>query len=343
METLHFLVIGKNQEILKVLKRIIEKEKDWKAKILTDESKSYDLIKENKVDIVLLSSGLEEQFEKEIKTFCENLNSDIKVIDHYGGGSGLFKSEVNSRLLSMHKVENVLHKSESRGKTDHQWLLSEKTFSFGDYYDPERMQFGALRVLNDDMVEAGKGFGVHPHDNMEIVSIPLEGNLEHEDSIGNKTVIKSGEIQVMSAGTGVMHSEFSQNNDGPVKFLQIWVYPNKRNVVPRYDQITLDKTKSKNKFQQIVSPNANDEGVWIHQDAWFHLGNFENNFEINYQIRKKGNGVYAFIIKGSAEIEGRKLEERDGFGIWDMVDVNIKATTQGTEILLIEVPDFKLN
>jgi redox-sensitive bicupin YhaK (pirin superfamily) len=236
------------------------------------------------------------------------------------------------------KDNSVIHKADSRGKADHGWLVSNHTFSFANYHNPERMHFGVLRVLNDDKVEAGRGFGTHPHDNMEIISIPLEGDLEHKDSMGNSAIIKSGDIQVMSAGTGIMHSEFNKNNDSLVKFLQIWVYPNKRNVTPRYDQITLDKTKGQNQFQQILSPNADDEGVWIYQDAWFHLGNFGNNVETNYQIKKKGNGVYAFILKGSAEIEGQKVETRDGFGVWDIEDLNIKSTTEGTEILLMEVP-----
>lgn len=236
------------------------------------------------------------------------------------------------------KDNSVIHKADSRGKADHGWLVSNHTFSFANYHNPERMHFGILRVLNDDKVEAGRGFGTHPHDNMEIISIPLEGDLEHKDSMGNSAIIRSGDIQVMSAGTGIMHSEFNKNTDRLVKFLQIWVYPNKRNVTPRYDQIALDKTKSKNRFQQILSPNADDEGVWIHQDAWFHLGNFENTIETNYQIRKNGNGVYAFILKGSAEIEGQQLETRDGFGVWDISNLNIKATTEGTEILLMEVP-----
>ncbi|SHE81171.1 hypothetical protein SAMN05444408_104209 [Chryseobacterium takakiae] len=236
------------------------------------------------------------------------------------------------------KDNSVIHKADTRGKADHGWLVSNHTFSFANYHNPERMHFGVLRVLNDDKVEAGRGFGTHPHDNMEIISIPLEGDLEHKDSMGNTAIIKSGDIQVMSAGTGIMHSEFNKNNDQSVKFLQIWVYPNKRNVTPRYDQITLDKTKSKNKFQQILSPNPDDEGVWIHQDAWFHLGNFENSTETNYQVKKKGNGVYAFIIKGSAEIEGQKLEERDGFGVWDISDLQIKATSENTEILIMDVP-----
>lgn len=236
------------------------------------------------------------------------------------------------------KDNSVIHKSDSRGKADHGWLVSNHTFSFANYHNPERMHFGVLRVLNDDQVEAGRGFGTHPHDNMEIISIPLEGDLEHKDSMGNTAVIRSGDIQVMSAGTGIMHSEFNKNNDQLVKFLQIWVYPNKRNVTPRYDQITLDKIKSKNKFQQILSPNPDDEGVWIHQDAWFHLGNFENATEVNYQIKKKGNGVYAFMIKGSAEIEGQALAERDGFGVWNVENIQIKATSDDTEILLMDVP-----
>ncbi|WP_426479274.1 pirin family protein [Chryseobacterium sp. CBSDS_008] len=236
------------------------------------------------------------------------------------------------------KENSVIHRADSRGKADHGWLLSQHTFSFANYYNPERMHFGVLRVLNDDKVEAGRGFGTHPHDNMEIISIPLEGDLEHKDSMGNTAVIRSGDIQVMSAGTGIMHSEFNKNSDRLVKFLQIWIYPKKRNVTPRYDQITLDKTKSHNQFLQILSPNADDEGVWIHQDAWFHLGTFDKNKETHYQIRKKGNGIYAFILKGSAEMGGEILKERDGFGVWDIREINIKALTESTEILLMEVP-----
>lgn len=236
------------------------------------------------------------------------------------------------------KDNSVLHKADSRGKADHGWLVSNHTFSFANYHNPERMHFGVLRVLNDDIVEGGHGFGTHPHDNMEIISIPFEGDLEHKDSIGNSAVIKSGDIQVMSAGTGIMHSEFNKNSDSAVKFLQIWVYPNKRNVTPRYDQITLDKAKRYNTFQQILSPDAGDEGVWIHQEAWFHLGSFENNIETRYQIRKKGNGVYVFILKGSAEIAGQAIDTRDGFGVWDISGLDIKATAENTEILLMEVP-----
>lgn len=233
---------------------------------------------------------------------------------------------------------SILHKAETRGDANHGWLHSRHTFSFANYYNPERMHFGALRVLNDDRVEAGMGFGTHPHDNMEIISIPLEGDLEHKDSMGNVAVIKNGDVQVMSAGTGVTHSEYNKNKDSLVKFLQIWIIPDKRDVKPRYDQITLNSIDRHNTFQQILSPNPDDAGVWIHQTAWFHLGQFDKNFSIDYAIRKKGNGVYAFIIKGDVTINGINLNERDGFGIWDTDEISLKANSQNAEVLLLEVP-----
>ena len=235
-------------------------------------------------------------------------------------------------------AQTILHKAETRGDANHGWLHSRHTFSFADYYDPDRMHFGALRVLNDDRVEAGMGFGTHPHENMEIVSIPLEGDLEHKDSMGNVSVIKSGDVQVMSAGTGITHSEYNKNKDRVVKFLQIWVIPNKNNVKPRYGQITLINSDRHNTFQQILSPNADDAGVWIYQDAWFHLGQFDKGVSTSYTIKKKGNGVYAFIIKGGVSIEGNNLNERDGLGIWDTNNISIKANSQNAEVLLMEVP-----
>jgi hypothetical protein len=235
------------------------------------------------------------------------------------------------------KMKTVLHKAESRGHANHGWLDSHHTFSFANYYNPERVHFGVLRVLNDDKVAAGKGFGTHPHDNMEIISIPLEGDLEHKDSMGNVTVIKEGDVQVMSAGTGVFHSEYNKNPDKEVKFLQIWVFPNKKNLQPRYDQISIRDIEKENTFYQILSPNENDQGVWIHQNAWFHLGNFEAGKSETYAIKREGNGVYAFILEGEAEIEGQKLEKRDGFGIWDTPQIHVKSTT-GTRILLMEIP-----
>jgi redox-sensitive bicupin YhaK (pirin superfamily) len=200
------------------------------------------------------------------------------------------------------------------------------------------MNFGALRVLNDDRVEAGMGFGTHPHDNMEIISIPLEGELEHKDNMGNVTVIKTGDVQVMSAGTGITHSEYNKNKDRLVKFLQIWVFPNKKNVKPRYDQITLKTGDRRNTLQQILSPDPDDAGVWIYQDAWFHLGRFDNESSTGYALKKKGNGVYAFVITGDITIDGNSLNERDGLGIWDAEKISIKANSQDAEVLLMEVP-----
>ena len=235
-------------------------------------------------------------------------------------------------------ANTILHKADTRGDADHGWLHSRHTFSFADYYNLERMHFGALRVLNDDWVDAGMGFDLHPHDNMEIITIPLEGDLEHKDSMGNTGVIKNGDVQVMSAGSGIKHSEYNKNKDKPVKLLQIWIFPNKRNVKPRYNQLTLNLNDRHNKFQQIVSPNADDAGVWIYQDAWFHLGSFDKDFLIDYSIKKSGNGVYAFIIKGKVTIEGINLNERDGLGIWNTDKISIKANTQDVEVLLMDVP-----
>jgi len=232
---------------------------------------------------------------------------------------------------------NTLHKAASRGNADHGWLHSLHTFSFANYYDPERIHFGALRVLNDDTVEAGMGFDMHPHDNMEIISIPLEGDLEHKDSMGNVSVIKNGDIQVMSAGTGIFHSEFNKNKDRRVKFLQIWVFPNKHNVTPRYDQITLKMADRHNKLQQILSPNADDAGVWILQNAWFHLGQFDKGVHAEYVIKAKGNGVYAFILNGNVTINDQPLKTRDGFGISDTDKLSIVTETDA-ELLLMEVP-----
>jgi len=234
-------------------------------------------------------------------------------------------------------MKSVLHKAHTRGHANHGWLDSHHSFSFANYYNPERMHFGVLRVLNDDRVTAGRGFGRHPHDNMEIISIPLEGDLEHKDSMGNTAVIREGDVQVMSAGTGIYHSEFNKNGDRPVKFLQIWVFPKYRNVRPRYDQITLKTQDIRNQFYQILSPNAEDEGVWVHQDAWFHMGKFDQPTQTTYEIKKPGNGVYAFLIEGSATMNGQKLEMRDGYGVWDTDSFDIQADA-GAKILLMEVP-----
>ena len=234
-------------------------------------------------------------------------------------------------------ANTILHKAETRGDANHGWLHSRHTFSFANYNNPERMHFGALRVLNDDSVEAGMGFGTHPHDNMEIISIPLEGDLEHKDSMGTTSVIQHGDVQVMSAGTGIYHSEYNKNKDKPVKFLQIWVFPNKKNVKPRYDQITLNLADRHNQLQQILSPNPEDAGVWIYQNAWFHLGKFDKGVSSDYTIKAKDNGVYAFILSGDVTINNQKLNVRDGYGIWDTDMISIKADSDA-EFLLMDVP-----
>ncbi|KQR94888.1 pirin [Chryseobacterium sp. Leaf180] len=234
-------------------------------------------------------------------------------------------------------MKTVYHKADSRGHANHGWLNSYHTFSFAGYQNAERMNFGVLRVLNDDAVSQGMGFGTHPHKNMEIISIPLEGDLEHKDSIGTTAVIKKGEIQVMSAGTGVMHSEYNKNKDESVKFLQIWIFPREENVAPRYDQVSISEGMKVNDFHQILSPNQDDTGVWIHQDAWFNLANFTKGNGREYQLHKDGNGVYIFVLKGSAKVGEQTLNERDGFGIWDAESFTLEAT-EDSEILLMEVP-----
>jgi len=234
-------------------------------------------------------------------------------------------------------MKTVLHKSESRGHANHGWLDSHHTFSFANYYNPERMHFGALRVLNDDRVAAGEGFGTHPHDNMEIVSIPLFGDLEHKDSMGNHGVITTGEIQVMSAGTGIFHSEFNKNKDKETRFLQIWVIPNKRNVTPRYDQISIAELSKPDELSQILSPNPNDQGVWIHQQAWFHIGELSTGWKGNYSLKNKTNGVYFFVIEGDVTVAGQTLKRRDGLGVSETDEIEIIATSDA-RLLVMEVP-----
>ncbi|MGB5435846.1 MAG: pirin family protein [Maribacter sp.] len=234
-------------------------------------------------------------------------------------------------------MKTVFHKADSRGHANHGWLDSHHTFSFADYQNTDRMNFGVLRVLNDDVVSEARGFGTHPHRNMEIISIPLEGDLQHMDNMGNSTVIKQGDVQVMSAGTGIQHSEYNKNKDRPVKFLQIWIIPNKIDVDPRYDQVSLKEIETKNAFYQILSPFPEDQGVWIHQDAWFHMGDFDPDKEATYTLKKKGNGVYVFVLEGALEVNGKVVHKRDGYGLWDIDRFDIK-TIEPSEVLLMEVP-----
>jgi redox-sensitive bicupin YhaK (pirin superfamily) len=266
-----------------------------------------------------------------VNNLVNNNIDELKKLDIVG-----FNHIPNTESKVMKNI--VLHKADSRGHANHGWLDSYHSFSFANYYNPDRMHFGVLRVLNDDYVAAGMGFGTHPHDNMEIISIPLDGDLEHKDSMGNTTVIKHGDIQVMSAGTGITHSEYNKNKDKAVKFLQIWLFPNKRNVKPRYDQITLKIADRQNKLQQILSPNTDDEGVWIHQNAWFHLGKFDKNITTDYALKDKSNGVYCFVISGEFNVDGQVLSRRDAMGIWEIEKMKIESLSDQSEILLMEVP-----
>ena len=234
-------------------------------------------------------------------------------------------------------MNTVLHKANTRGSADHGWLKVNHTFSFANYRNPDRMHFGVLRVLNDDTISGGKGFNPHPHENMEIITIPLEGDIEHKDNMGNSSIIKNGDVQVMSAGTGVVHSEFNAHKHDDLKVLQIWLFANKKNVEPRYQQMPIRDVETKNDFYQILSPHQNDQGVWIHQNAWFNLGSFDHKKKLEYKIHSHKNGVYAFIIEGKAKIEGQSLDKRDGYGIWNMDAISIEVE-KNSKILLMEVP-----
>ena len=234
-------------------------------------------------------------------------------------------------------MKKVFHSAQSRGHADHGWLNANYSFSFASYFNPQRSNFGALRVLNDDTISPGKGFGTHPHDNMEIITIPLKGDLEHKDSMGNIGAINEGEMQVMSAGTGVYHSEYNKNSDNFVNLLQLWVIPNKQNVEPRYGQLSIRELKKKNSFYQVLSPYPDDDGMWIHQEAWFHLGDFEEQTFIDYVLKKEGNGVYVFVIEGAFIVANETLRKRDAIGVWNTNKITFEAQSE-SRVLIVEVP-----
>jgi quercetin 2,3-dioxygenase len=239
-------------------------------------------------------------------------------------------------LQNMNETKYVLHRADSRGKANHGWLKTSFSFSFADYYDKERMNFGALRVLNDDSIAGGHGFDMHPHKNMEIITIPLSGALAHKDNQGGSGIVKAGDIQVMSAGSGVYHSEFNASETETATLLQIWAFPNQNNVKPRYDQKTFDTAERQNRWQKVVAPN-DPNALWVHQDLVFSLGEFDKDRSTEYNFQFKGNGVYAFIIEGKVEIDGQELNRRDALGIWntDKIKLNI---LEKSNILLMEVP-----
>lgn len=237
-------------------------------------------------------------------------------------------------------MKKIIHRSEDRGKAEHGWLHTNFSFSFAEYYDPEKMGFGLIRVLNDDIVEPGKGFGMHPHNNMEIITIILDGELQHKDSMGNGSVIKKDEVQVMSAGTGILHSEFNPSTTAAVSLLQIWIYPKEKNIKPRYDQKKFSATERKNKFQTVVSGISSNGPLYIHQDASLSLISLEKDNSINYENHKKGNAVYLFVIDGHISIDDEDLFRRDAAGISETDEIPFKAA-ENSEVLLIEIPkDF---
>jgi redox-sensitive bicupin YhaK (pirin superfamily) len=235
------------------------------------------------------------------------------------------------------EMKKILHKANTRGHFDFEWLKTNHTFSFGNYYNPERINFGMLRVLNDDFVAAGQGFGTHPHNDMEIVSIPLIGTLAHKDSTGTEKVIVPDEVQVMSAGTGILHSEYNHSKYKEINFLQLWIFPDKKGHKPRYDQKSFNPEEQKNKLLKIVSPDKNNDNLWLNQDAYLSMTNLEKNKSINYKLHTSGNGVYIFLVEGNISVEEETLSKRDGIGIWETEEISLKAN-KDSQILLIEVP-----
>ena len=234
-------------------------------------------------------------------------------------------------------MKTIIQKAAERGSGDYGWLKPNYYFSFGNYHNPEKVHFGLLRVLNDDFIGGGGAFPNHPHDNMEIVTIPFTGALKHKDSTGGQGIIKAGDVQIKSAGTGVQHSEANESATEPVTLFQIWVFPKERNIKPRYDQRNFDIGERVNKWQVIVSPNDEDKALWINQDARFALTKLEAGNTLNYQNSFKGNGVYLVVINGAIELDGKKLEKRDAAGIYEADSFTIKAT-EDAELLAIEVP-----
>ena len=234
-------------------------------------------------------------------------------------------------------MNKVFFSADTRGHADHGWLNANYSFSFGNYFNRDRMNFGALRVLNDDTISPGKGFGYHPHENMEIITIPLKGDLEHKDSMGNLGIINEGEIQVMSAGSGIFHSEFNKNSDKSINLLQLWVLPKRENVEPRYDQCSIQGLRKLNSFYMVLSPHPEDNVMWIHQDAWFHLGDFDKVTSIDYELKREGNGVYIFVIEGNFNVSNQKLNKRDALGVWNTDIIGFKAQPN-SRVLLVEVP-----
>jgi redox-sensitive bicupin YhaK (pirin superfamily) len=234
-------------------------------------------------------------------------------------------------------MKQIFYPANERGTNDIGWLKAKFSFSFGPYYNPEKVHFGALRVLNDDIIAGGQGFGRHPHDNMEIITIPMSGALEHKDSMGNTGVITAGEVQVMSAGTGIEHSEYNHSQTEPANTLQIWLFPKERGIAPRYDQKSFTSVLKPNRLTTLISPVKSDDTLWINQDATFSMGDFEPQKQINYEIKTPGNGVYIFVIEGSIKINGQSLNKRDALGVYDISSITIDTEAK-SRLLIMDIP-----
>lgn len=234
-------------------------------------------------------------------------------------------------------MKKIIHRAEDRGYADHGWLKTHLSFSFAEYRDMNKVHFGELRVLNDDTIAPSMGFGKHPHDNMEIVTIPLSGEVKHADSMGNQGIIKAGEVQIMSAGKGILHSEFNASPSEFLNLFQIWVFPKVRNIEPRYDQKAFSAGGRQGKFQVLVSPDKIDGSMWVNQDVWFVRGDFAKGAEVSYAPKLKGNGLYLMVITGEAEVAGETLKKRDAIGLWELDKADIKMNSD-SELLIIDVP-----
>jgi quercetin 2,3-dioxygenase len=234
-------------------------------------------------------------------------------------------------------MKSIYYPANERGHNDIGWLKANFSFSFGPYYNPDKVHFGALRVLNDDIIEGGTGFGTHPHDNMEIITIPISGALEHKDSMGSVGVIHAGEVQIMSAGSGVTHSEYNHSKTEAANTLQIWLFPKERNIKPRYDQKSFTDILKLNELTTLISPDKNADTLWINQDAVFSMGNFEPGKQINYDVKIPENGVYIFVIEGAAKIDGHTLNKRDALGVYNTSSFTIE-TEATSRLLLMEIP-----
>lgn len=239
-------------------------------------------------------------------------------------------------------MKNIIYRAADRGAANHGWLKAKHSFSFASYYDADKIHFGALRVVNDDIIAGGGGFPTHPHDNMEIVTIPLKGALQHKDSTGGNGIIKAGDVQIMSAGTGVRHSEFNASAIDEVNLFQCWLFPKEQNIVPRYDQRSFHETERLNKWQTVVSPLASDHALWINQDARFSLAHITAGQTLNYTNAFTGNGVYIMVINGTINLNNETLETRDAIGVWEADQFNITAV-ENAELLAIEVPMISIN